>query len=100
MLSQLASRISAVMEYGASAGEDPFTKVKGLITELENEATAEASEKAYCDEQMTKTEAKKGELEEDVDKLTTKIDQASAKSASLKQKVKELQSQLAALAKE
>merc|ERR1719197_1876724 len=30
-LAQLASRISAVVRYGASAGEDPFVKVKGLI---------------------------------------------------------------------
>merc|ERR1719270_2877625 len=30
-LAQLASRISAVLRFGASAGSDPFVKVKGLI---------------------------------------------------------------------
>ena len=30
-LAQLASRITALMQYGASAGDDPFVKVKGLI---------------------------------------------------------------------
>merc|ERR1719436_318242 len=103
VLTQLLSRISAVMEYGESAGEDPFVKVKelisGLISKLEKEKETDASEKAYCDEQMSKTSEKKGELEYDVEKLSTKIDQSSAKSASLKQEVKELQAELAALAK-
>merc|ERR1719331_1422192 len=59
-LAQLASRIGAVIRYGASAGEDPFVKVKGLITQmiskLESEAKSEATEKAYCDEELAKTE--------------------------------------------
>merc|ERR1711972_245856 len=103
-LAQLASRIAAVMKFGNMGGADPFGKVKSLIadliTKLEKEAESEASEKAYCDEQMAKTEAKKAELEEDVDKLTSKIDKASAKSTQLKADVKELQAELAALAKE
>merc|ERR1719434_438233 len=103
-LAQLASRIAAVYKYSASSGADPFVKVKGLIVDLINkleaEAASEATEKAWCDEQMAKTEEKHAELTEDVEKLTTKIDQASAKSAKLKEEVKELQAELAALAKE
>jgi len=102
-LSQLASRIATVFRYSSATGDDPFVKVRGLITDLivklEAEAKAEATEKAWCDEQMAKTEEKKAELEEDVAKLTTKIDTASARSAALKDEVKELQAQLAALAK-
>jgi len=102
-LAELASKISAVLRYGATGGEDPFVKVKGLIRELIDrllaEAQAEATEKAYCDEQMAKTEAKKSELEDDIAKLTAKIDQAAARSATLKDEVKELQEELAALAK-
>merc|ERR1719229_2123708 len=48
---------------------------------------------------MEKTEAKKAELEEDIAKLTTKIDQAAAASAGLKADVKQLQAELASLAK-
>merc|ERR1719284_1744672 len=70
-----------------------------LIAKLEAEAKAAATEKAWCDEQMAKTEEKQTELEEDVAKLTTKIDKASATSAGLKDEVKVLQSELAALAK-
>jgi len=103
-LSQLASRISALLQYGRRNGNDPFVKVKGLIKDmivkLENEMKEAAEEKAYCDEQMSKTEAKKSELEDDVAKLTSKIDTKTAKSAKLKEEVKELQEQLASMAKE
>jgi len=103
-LAQLASRISAVMRFGTASGQDPFAKVKGLIQDLiaklEAEASSDATEKAYCDEQMAKTEEKKAELEHDMSKLTAKLDQSVAKSASLKEEVKELQSELAALAKQ
>merc|ERR1719230_370280 len=102
-LSQLASRIAAVVKYGAASGEDPFAKVKSLITDLiaklEKEAKDEATEKAFCDDEMAKTNAKKAELSDDIAKLTGKIDQAAARSASLKEEVKELQGELAALAK-
>jgi hypothetical protein len=103
-LAQLASRITALMQYGSGAGEDPFVKVKGLIkdmiSKLQAEADAAATEKAYCDEQFAKTEAKKSELEDDIAKLTSKIDTKSAQSAKLKEEVKALQVELASLAKE
>merc|ERR1719166_202289 len=102
-LAQLASRVAAVLQYGAANGEDPFKKVKGLIedmiTQLEEEAAAEAQEKAYCDEQLAKTKAKKEELDDDIEKLTVKSDQATSKSAKLKEEVQELESELAALTK-
>merc|ERR1719487_1412154 len=89
-LEKLASQIQVLMQYGAKFGDDPFAKVKGLITDLivrlEKEAAAEAAEKAFC--------------EDDMAKLTAKIDKASATSAKLKEEVKELQAELAALAKE
>merc|ERR1719293_56732 len=91
------------MRFGGGAGQDPFTKVKGLIQDmimkLEATAQAEATEKAWCDEQMAKTEEKKSELDDDIAKLSSKIDVASARSTSLKASVKELQGELAALAK-
>jgi chromosome segregation ATPase len=102
-LAQLASRISVVVKYGGKNGDDPFAKVKSLISDmivkLEAEAEAEATEKSYCDEQMAKTEAKKADLEAVIAKLTNKIDRAAARSASLKEEVTELEADLAALAK-
>mmetsp|Transcript_48192 Transcript_48192/g.90252 ORF Transcript_48192/g.90252 Transcript_48192/m.90252 type:complete len:707 (+) Transcript_48192:69-2189(+) len=103
-LAQLASRIATVFKYGAQAGEDPFVKVKGLISDLiaklEKEASAEAGEKAFCDSETAKTEAKKSDLEADIAKLTVKIDSAVSKSASLKADAKEVSGELAALAAE
>jgi chromosome segregation ATPase len=103
-LAQLASRIATVIKYGDRNGNDPFAKVKSLISDmilkLEAEANSEATEKAYCDEQIAKTEAKKSELEATVSKLTSRIDRAAAKSAGLKSEVKTLQGELAALAKQ
>jgi len=100
-LAQLASRIQTLIRYSSRSGEDPFAKVKGLIQDmiakLMKEAEAEASEKAYCDEEMSKTKAKKDELTADIEKLTAKIDKASAASVALKEDVKELQKELAEL---
>jgi len=102
-LAQLASRLAVVVKYGGRDGANPFGKVKGLISEmiakLEKEAESEATEKAYCDEQMAKTEAKKAELDADIAKLSNKIDRAASSSAQLKDDVKQLQAELAELAK-
>merc|ERR1719510_394298 len=102
-LAQLASRMTAAIRFGAAGGDDPFAKVKGLIegliAKLEAEAKADATEKAYRDEEMAKTAAKHGELTDDVAKLTAKIDQATSKSATLSAEIKQLEAELAALAK-
>merc|ERR1719178_108059 len=101
-LAQLASRMASVMRLG-SAGEDPFAKVKGLITDmistLESEAEEDATQKAYCDKEMSETTAKKDELTAESDKLSTKIAQQKAASAKLKEEVATLQGELASMAK-
>merc|ERR1719446_815014 len=79
-------------------------KVKGLIEQmiakLEAEAEEEATEKAYCDEEMAKTNAKKEELQDGIEKLTSKIDKSAARSAKLKDEVVVLQKELQEIAKE
>jgi hypothetical protein len=103
-LSQLASRIAAVIKYGSNNGDDPFGKVKNLIMDLivklQKEAEKDASNKVYCDEQLAETSQKESDLEDQLKKLTTSIDKTSANSAELKEDVKTLQAELAALAKE
>jgi chromosome segregation ATPase len=102
-LAQLASRMSSAMRLGAAAGEDPFAKVKGLITDmistLESEAEEDASQKAYCDKETSEATAKKDDLTAQSDKLNTKIAQDKASSAKLKEEVATLQNELAGMAK-
>merc|ERR1719410_3202776 len=102
-LAQLASRMTAAIRFGSMNGDDPFAKVKGLIetmiAKLEKEAEEDATEKAYCDEEMAKTGARHGELTDDVAKLSAKIDQATSKSVSLKEDITQLEADLAALIK-
>jgi len=71
-----------------------------MIAKLEKAGGDEATEKAYCDEQMSKTAAKKSELEEDVAKMTNRIDRAASKSAQLKQEIQTLEAELSAVTKE
>lgn len=45
-LAQLASRIAAVARFGAAQGEDPFAKVKSLITDMVAKLEREMGEEA------------------------------------------------------
>merc|ERR1719382_1880907 len=91
------------MRVGTETGEDPFAKVKGLIANmidtLEKEAAADAEHKAFCDKELGENEAKEADKIAEMEKLTTKIDQWSARSAQLKEEVATLEKELAALAK-
>jgi len=60
---------------------------------------ADATKKAYCDKELKETATKKLEKTTEIDMLTTRIDQQSAKSAKLKEEVSVLQSELSKLAR-
>jgi len=98
----LASHIMSVVRHGSR--DDVFGKVKGMIQDmlakLKKDAEEDAAEKAWCDEQMAKTEEKKSDLEDDIEKMTARIDAAEAKSAKLQEELQALASELSALAKE
>lgn len=100
-LMQLASRMNGVTQI--SGGADPFAKVKGMISDmlskLEAAAEADATKKAYCDKEMSETKAKKDDKTDDVTELTTKIEQAKAKSSKLKEEVAALEADLSKLTK-
>jgi len=102
-LTQLAGRIAFIMRSGAAVGNDPFAKVKDLITNmiasLEKDAGADATHKAYCDKEGAETVAKKTSKTMEIEKLSTQIDGMNAKSAKLKEEVAERQAALADLAK-
>jgi len=102
-LAQLASRMASTMRFGIAHGEDPFGKVKSMIssmiTKLESAGAEEATQKAYCDKETAETAAKKEEQTADVKGLTVKIDSASAKAAKLKEDLGELAKEIADMQK-
>merc|ERR1719421_145598 len=97
-LSLLAQRIQSA----AMLGEDPFAKIKGLISEmiekLEAEAAKEAAHKAFCDKEMSEAKAKKEDKETELDDLSTKIDKATSKIAKLKEEIATLSKELGEIA--
>merc|ERR1719329_1027897 len=101
-LSQLASRVQSAIRLGNSAGEDPFAKVKQLVSDmlakLTKEAEEDATQKAFCDKEMAETKAKKEDKTAEVNKLSTKVEQKEAQSTKLKEEVATLQRELAELA--
>jgi len=101
-LAQLASRMSTELRRGA-ARDDVFAKVKNMIQDmiakLEDEAEADATKKAYCDKELKETTDKKDDRSDEIERLTTKLDKATAKSAQLKGQVAALEMELSKLAK-
>merc|ERR1719453_1691264 len=91
----------ALMEVAGSAAMDPFVKIRGLIEEmiskLLKEAQEEATQKAFCDEEMGKSNKAKKEKTMTLDKLQSRIDKASARKAELTQAIKDLESEIAEL---
>lgn len=100
-LAQLASKMSSVLRFGASAG-DPIAKVKTLISEmiakLEKDALADLTHKGFCDKETSETKSKKDEKSYAITKLSTKVDSMTAQSAKLKEAIATLQKELAELA--
>merc|ERR1719316_806496 len=81
------------------AQADPFAKVKGLIedmvSKLLNEANEEASHKAFCDEELSKSSKTKEEKMATMDEFSSRMDKASSGIATLTEQVKVLQSEIA-----
>merc|ERR1719327_241034 len=101
-LALLASKMASAMHQTSANDEDPFAKVKGLISamidKLMEEAGADAELKAHCDKEIAESSAKKADTTALIEKLTTKMDKDSAASAQLKEEIAALQKGLAELA--
>merc|ERR1719311_1218604 len=91
----------AMMELASSASQDPFEKVKGLITDmiakLVSEANAEATQKAFCGEETAKSKKEQGEKSMRSDELNSRLDTAAASKGSLSQSIKDLSAEIADL---
>jgi len=89
----------ALVELTARAQSDPFGKIRGLvesmISKLTKEAAEEADQKAFCDEEMTESNAKKADLNGKLDKNTARIEKAEAGMAKLAEEVMALEGEVA-----
>merc|ERR1719160_985204 len=81
------------------ASSDPFVKIRGLIEDmiakLLKEAEEEATQKAFCDEEVGKSKASQAEKTATIEKLSTRIDGATATIAELTEAVKTLEAEIA-----
>jgi len=93
----------ALMEMAGTAAMDPFAKIKGLIEEmidkLLQEAQEEATQKAFCDQELGKSKKAKADKTMRAEKLQSRLDKATTRSAELEQSVKELEAEIAELDK-
>merc|ERR1719387_382755 len=91
----------AFMQLAGAAVSDPFVKIRGLIEEmiakLLKEAQEEATQKAFCDKEMGKSKASQKEKTMTLDKLQTRIDKATARTAELTEAIKTLEEEVATL---
>jgi len=89
------------MEMAGTAVSDPFVKIRGLIEDmiakLLKEAQEEATQKAFCDKEMGESKASKDKKTMTLDKLNSRIDKASARSAELEETIKTLADEIASL---
>jgi len=93
--------VQSAIRLGSSSSEDPFAKVKELVSDmlakLQKEAVEDASQKAFCNKEMKETKAKKDDKTAEVEKLSSKKKQEEAQSTKLKEEVATLQKALAEL---
>merc|ERR1719327_297546 len=105
LLKELASRQKsyALNQMAAMARSDPFVKIRGLIEDmiakLLKEAQEEATQKAFCDEEIGKSKKSQEEKQAKVDEYTTRIDKASSTIATLTEEVKTLEAEVAEIDK-
>merc|ERR1719271_1197471 len=93
----------ALMQLASFAESDPFVKIRGLIEEmiasLLKQAEEEATQKAFCDEEMGKSKKSQADKQGKIDKYQARIDKASTAIEELDLSIKELESEVAEIDK-
>jgi len=95
---------SLLAQVSSHVASDPFKKVKkmikDLISKLTQEATEEAESKGWCDTEVTTNTQTRNKKTEEVNQLTSDIEDLTATIAQLTQDISDLTSALAQLADE
>merc|ERR1719428_564235 len=87
-----------MMQLVSKAQSDPFKKIRGLIEDmlakLMKEAAEEADQKAFCDEELGESNAKKDDLTGKLDTNTVRIEKSEAGIAELNEAIKTLEAEI------
>jgi len=98
LLAQLAANMAAVMRENSYSEEDKFAKVKDMIRDmivkLEAEQKKTADKIAYCNKEMAETKASEKEIKDQLDAVTTELDQMTSRSEKLTEDVAMLETAL------
>merc|ERR1719174_2081532 len=88
----------ALAQLASVSAADPFVKIRGLIEEMISklvaEAQEEATQKAFCDEEMGKSKASKEEKEGLVEKHSSRLEEAESRTAQLTESIKQLEAEI------
>eukprot|EP00933_Yihiella_yeosuensis_P061243 TRINITY_DN64045_c0_g1_i1.p1 TRINITY_DN64045_c0_g1~~TRINITY_DN64045_c0_g1_i1.p1 ORF type:complete len:865 (+),score=281.35 TRINITY_DN64045_c0_g1_i1:109-2703(+) len=98
-LTQLASRIGAILMHGSGSGSgDPFVKVRKMIREMMDQLkkanNEEMDKKMFCDQEKKHTAQNYKERKEDLDDKTEENNLATAEIATLRQDLSDLAEEL------
>jgi len=100
-IQQLGKRLhsTALVSLAYRAAADPFAKVRSMvedmIAKLMQEAAEEATKKAFCDEEMSKSKATKADKESKIANLDARIAKAESAIAQLTDGISTLSKEIA-----
>merc|ERR1719456_383680 len=104
VLAQIASQMSFTVSEGSKAGEDVFAELKqkfmDAIQQLEDEETADATHKIFCDKNLAESDVKVADKQAEIEKHTAKIEQKTSNSKRVKAEVATLEKELATMTSE
>merc|ERR1719456_122328 len=90
---------TALVALAYRAAEDPFGKIRGMIEDmiakLLQEAADEATQKAFCDEEIGKSTKSKEDKEGKLDKVNARLEKATSTVAKLMEEVTKLSKEVA-----
>merc|ERR1719408_208850 len=100
-IEQLGRRLqkTSLVALAYRAAEDPFGKIRGMvedmIAKLMQEAAEEATQKAFCDQEIGESTASKEDKQGKLDKVNARIEKAEATTATLTEEITKLSKEVA-----
>merc|ERR1719191_754237 len=100
-IEQLGKRLhkTALIALTYRAAEDPFGKIRGMvedmIAKLLQEAAEEATQKAFCDQEIGESKASQADKQGKLDKVTARLEKATSSTATLTEEVTKLSNEVA-----